>query len=95
MTFSSVLRKGALFRTTGSTDMNLTSSRSHAIFTLILRQKKIIINEDSSQPNVIKNFVSKFNFVDLAGSERVIKKDITHEVFFYMYMYIFIYICCS
>lgn len=60
----SVLRRGALYRTTGSTDMNLTSSRSHAIFTIILRQ---------SNPSDSNTIVSKLHFVDLAGSERLKK----------------------
>ncbi|KNC96556.1 uncharacterized protein SPPG_08143 [Spizellomyces punctatus DAOM BR117] len=36
----SVLEKGSLCRTTGSTDMNASSSRSHAIFSVILKQQK-------------------------------------------------------
>ncbi|KAK8400868.1 hypothetical protein O3P69_002554 [Scylla paramamosain] len=35
------LRAGALSRTTGSTNMNTQSSRSHAIFTLLVRQQRI------------------------------------------------------
>ncbi|KAI8808348.1 P-loop containing nucleoside triphosphate hydrolase protein, partial [Cladochytrium replicatum] len=34
------LQKGTLCRTTASTEMNTTSSRSHAIFSVILRQQK-------------------------------------------------------
>ncbi|KAI8826977.1 P-loop containing nucleoside triphosphate hydrolase protein, partial [Fimicolochytrium jonesii] len=52
------LAKGSLCRSTGSTDMNASSSRSHAIFSVILRQQR-------------KSLVSKFHFVDLAGSERL------------------------
>lgn len=59
----SVLHKGSLCRTTKSTDMNLVSSRSHAVLTLLLRQRP-----DSSSE---KCYVSKIHFVDLAGSERV------------------------
>ena len=55
-----LLHQGALGRTTKSTAMNLQSSRSHAIFTLTLRQTR-----ESTQ------LVSKLNFVDLAGSERM------------------------
>lgn len=33
------LTKGSLCRTTGSTDMNSVSSRSHAIFSVVLKQK--------------------------------------------------------
>ena len=36
------LRQGALSRTTASTQMNAQSSRSHAIFTLHIEQKKIV-----------------------------------------------------
>jgi hypothetical protein len=35
----SFLRTGSLSRSTGSTNMNQLSSRSHAIFTLILDQR--------------------------------------------------------
>ncbi|OAD00181.1 hypothetical protein MUCCIDRAFT_119794, partial [Mucor lusitanicus CBS 277.49] len=57
------LTKGSLCRTTGSTDMNSVSSRSHAIFSVILKQKK--------QDQADNTIVSKFHFVDLAGSERL------------------------
>ncbi|PKC03967.1 kinesin-domain-containing protein, partial [Rhizophagus irregularis] len=52
------LQKGSLYRTVASTDMNMVSSRSHAIFSVILKQTGIEIT-------------SKFHFVDLAGSERL------------------------
>ena len=55
-----ILHQGALGRTTKSTAMNHQSSRSHAIFTLTLRQTR-----NSTQ------LVSKLHFVDLAGSERL------------------------
>ncbi|KAG0166889.1 Kinesin-like protein kif21b [Apophysomyces sp. BC1034] len=69
------LTKGALCRTTGSTEMNASSSRSHAIFTVVLKQQ--IMDEGGSNSNegsvgaYTKRFVSKFHFVDLAGSERL------------------------
>ena len=68
-----VLEKGTLCRTTASTDMNATSSRSHAIFTVNLRQSftQLIHGEDGTENNVKSNLVSKFHFVDLAGSERL------------------------
>ncbi|KAG0760116.1 hypothetical protein G6F57_011171 [Rhizopus arrhizus] len=56
----SFLRKGSIARTTASTDMNHNSSRSHAIFSVVLRQ----FHQN-------KKLVSKFHFVDLAGSERL------------------------
>ncbi|CAO3642767.1 unnamed protein product [Cunninghamella blakesleeana] len=58
------LAKGSLCRTTGSTEMNTVSSRSHAIFSVILKQKR----PDSEDA---QNLTSKFHFVDLAGSERL------------------------
>ncbi|KAJ3004829.1 UNVERIFIED_CONTAM: Kinesin-like protein kif21b, partial [Siphonaria sp. JEL0065] len=36
----SCLQRGSLCRSTGSTDMNAASSRSHAIFSIVLRQKE-------------------------------------------------------
>lgn len=64
------LKKGSLCRTTASTDMNASSSRSHAIFSIILRQT---VPEDPTNPSLSQsmNLSSKLNFVDLAGSERV------------------------
>eukprot|EP00941_MAST-03F_sp_MAST-3F-sp1_P001539 g1539.t1 len=53
------LENGLFFRTTASTQMNDTSSRSHAIFTLTLDQD---LGSEMRR--------SKFHFVDLAGSER-------------------------
>eukprot|EP00299_Pterocystis_sp_00344_P014375 c7112_g1_i2.p1 GENE.c7112_g1_i2~~c7112_g1_i2.p1 ORF type:complete len:869 (+),score=279.07 c7112_g1_i2:57-2663(+) len=58
-----VLETGEKLRTTASTRMNDTSSRSHCVFTLHLQQQKI----DGSK------LVSKLHFVDLAGSEAVKK----------------------
>lgn len=72
-----MLRKGVHHRATGSTDVNATSSRSHAIFSVLLKQQ--IANQESSatdsQPST-KRLASKFHFVDLAGSERVRRMDI-------------------
>ncbi|KAL9543052.1 hypothetical protein MBANPS3_008295 [Mucor bainieri] len=75
------LTKGSLCRTTGSTDMNSVSSRSHAIFSVILKQKVPASAEDdeehpagdsnSHQEQADNTIVSKFHFVDLAGSERL------------------------
>ena len=62
-----VLHEGANNRTTAATLMNLTSSRSHAVFTIHLTQK----TRAQEQINLVT--MSKFTFVDLAGSERMKK----------------------
>ena len=59
-----LLKKGSLSRATASTDMNISSSRSHAIFSLLLRHKI----QGSEEAKLV---TSKLNFVDLAGSERM------------------------
>mmetsp|Transcript_23626 Transcript_23626/g.37696 ORF Transcript_23626/g.37696 Transcript_23626/m.37696 type:complete len:1511 (+) Transcript_23626:207-4739(+) len=41
----SALERGALCRTTGSTEMNVHSSRSHAIFTIIIEQHLPIVDQ--------------------------------------------------
>ncbi|XP_063693337.1 kinesin-like protein KIF3A isoform X2 [Bolinopsis microptera] len=59
-----IMRYGMAVRTTGATQMNEQSSRSHAILT-------IHINKQS--PKSVRNIEvtsAKFHFVDLAGSER-------------------------
>eukprot|EP00429_Kryptoperidinium_foliaceum_P006567 CAMPEP_0176013204 /NCGR_PEP_ID=MMETSP0120_2-20121206/6187_1 /TAXON_ID=160619 /ORGANISM="Kryptoperidinium foliaceum, Strain CCMP 1326" /LENGTH=1628 /DNA_ID=CAMNT_0017346107 /DNA_START=393 /DNA_END=5279 /DNA_ORIENTATION=- len=62
-----VLHEGTNNRTTAATLMNLTSSRSHAVFTIYLTQK----TRGSDQVDLVST--SKFTFVDLAGSERMKK----------------------
>merc|ERR1712227_150590 len=73
-----LLEEGALSRTTASTNMNATSSRSHAIFTVHLKHHRMvkIDQEDGdtgeeTQGEEFETLTSKFNFVDLAGSERL------------------------
>ncbi|XP_034745087.1 kinesin family member 4 [Etheostoma cragini] len=56
------LEIGNSARTVGSTAMNAASSRSHAIFTITLEQRR---GKDK-----IDSVVSKLHLVDLAGSER-------------------------
>uniref|UniRef100_A0A673BAG2 Chromosome-associated kinesin KIF4-like n=1 Tax=Sphaeramia orbicularis TaxID=375764 RepID=A0A673BAG2_9TELE len=56
------LELGNSARTVGSTAMNAASSRSHAIFTITLEQRRGADRVDS--------VVSKLHLVDLAGSER-------------------------
>jgi hypothetical protein len=62
-----VLHEGTLNRTTAATLMNLTSSRSHAVFTVTLQQ--VLRNSN----NMDVTTTSRFTFVDLAGSERMKK----------------------
>ncbi|XP_072833667.2 kinesin-like protein KIF1B isoform X12 [Pogona vitticeps] len=52
-------------RTVAATNMNETSSRSHAVFTIVFTQKKHDAETDLSTEKV-----SKISLVDLAGSER-------------------------
>ncbi|CAN1825918.1 Kinesin-like protein KIN-4C [Linum perenne] len=66
------LSKGSLARATGSTNMNNQSSRSHAIFTISMEQKKITlcsngVNNDDMCDDILR---AKLHLVDLAGSER-------------------------
>jgi kinesin family protein 4/21/27 len=63
-----VLHEGTKNRTTAATLMNLTSSRSHAVFTVTLTQTASLPNSD-----VEVTTTSRFTFVDLAGSERLKK----------------------
>ena len=57
-----LLQTGNYIRHSSSTSMNLASSRSHAIFSIIIEGK-------NNSTDVIT--VSKINLVDLAGSERL------------------------
>ncbi|XP_069039769.1 kinesin-like protein KIF1B isoform X4 [Lepisosteus oculatus] len=52
-------------RTVAATNMNETSSRSHAVFTIVFTQRKL-----DSETNLSTEKVSKISLVDLAGSER-------------------------
>nr|XP_046189964.1 kinesin-like protein KIF21B isoform X4 [Oncorhynchus gorbuscha] len=77
------LKLGALCRTTASTQMNVQSSRSHAIFTIHLCQVRVCAsdNDNNETDNKVANgnsemeeyetLTAKFHFVDLAGSERL------------------------
>ncbi|XP_062936319.1 kinesin-like protein KIF27 isoform X7 [Cynocephalus volans] len=78
----SLLEMGNAARHTGTTQMNEHSSRSHAIFTISIRQvkKNMEAAEDGSWYSHC-HIVSKFHFVDLAGSERVTKTGNTGERF--------------
>ena len=78
-----LLAQGTQFRATASTNMNARSSRSHAIFTITLEQRKQVALMDDSQKNsdddeegapeedTVDDFLTaKMHLVDLAGSER-------------------------
>lgn len=66
------LQQGALARTTASTNMNEQSSRSHALFTILIRRQRVMSSEESGNPDGdLETLTSKFHFVDLAGSERL------------------------
>ncbi|XP_023846931.1 kinesin-like protein KIF1B isoform X8 [Salvelinus sp. IW2-2015] len=52
-------------RTVAATNMNETSSRSHAVFTIVFTQRKY-----DSETDLSTEKVSKISLVDLAGSER-------------------------
>uniref|UniRef100_A0A8C1W059 Kinesin family member 21A n=1 Tax=Cyprinus carpio TaxID=7962 RepID=A0A8C1W059_CYPCA len=75
------LKLGALSRTTASTQMNVQSSRSHAIFTIHICQVRVCAPQDGETDNRLANssseveefetLTAKFHFVDLAGSERL------------------------
>lgn len=54
-----------MYRTVAATNMNETSSRSHAVFTIFFTQHKV---DETTQLSTEK--VSKISLVDLAGSER-------------------------
>ncbi|XP_055333423.1 kinesin-like protein KIF21A isoform X2 [Paramacrobiotus metropolitanus] len=65
------LKQGALARTTGATNMNAQSSRSHAIFTIHIKQSiQQLPDENDPSPQFLTTS-AKFHFVDLAGSERL------------------------
>lgn len=60
-----VIKKGQENRRVAATNMNLESSRSHAVFTALIR------TEVTHKNNKKVTRKSRFHVVDLAGSERV------------------------
>jgi hypothetical protein len=65
----SLLEKGINNRHVGETKMNIESSRSHSIFTVL------ITASSRSKEGVVSIRSSKLHFVDLAGSERQSKTE--------------------
>ena len=75
----SLMQRGALSRATASTKMNDMSSRSHAVFLIIVEQMSALDLEgeegrqgrggEADPPKAVR--VGKLNLVDLAGCERV------------------------
>uniref|UniRef100_A0A8C1FUV3 plus-end-directed kinesin ATPase n=1 Tax=Cyprinus carpio carpio TaxID=630221 RepID=A0A8C1FUV3_CYPCA len=60
-----LMDSGNKARTVAATNMNETSSRSHAVFNIIFTQKRCDSDTDNTSEKV-----SKISLVDLAGSER-------------------------
>ncbi|QIW94991.1 hypothetical protein AMS68_000509 [Peltaster fructicola] len=69
-----LMKIGDLNRTTAATKMNDTSSRSHAVFTLTLKQ----IQHDLSSDSTIER-LARMRLVDLAGSERAGRTEATGQ----------------
>lgn len=75
-----LLHQGALARTTASTQMNVQSSRSHALFTVLIKRQRVMSAEECGLPEGdLETLTSKFHFVDLAGSERLKRTGATGE----------------
>ncbi|CAF1475411.1 unnamed protein product [Adineta steineri] len=70
-----VMTIGNANRSTGATNMNEHSSRSHAIFMITVESSEMGADEKAH------NRVGKLNLVDLAGSERQVKTGSTGERF--------------
>ena len=68
------MRTGDASRTTASTKMNDTSSRSHAVFTIMLKQ----IHHDLATDQTTER-LARIRLVDLAGSERAKSTKATGE----------------
>ncbi|KAK0061238.1 kinesin-like protein unc-104 isoform X10, partial [Biomphalaria pfeifferi] len=62
---NNLIDEGNKARTVAATNMNETSSRSHAVFTIIFSQRRY-----DPDTKIVGEKVSKISLVDLAGSER-------------------------
>ncbi|CAK5073981.1 unnamed protein product [Meloidogyne enterolobii] len=65
-----LLRRGAEKRRTATTLMNITSSRSHSVFTISIREPGLVDGEELLRQG-------KLNLVDLAGSENIARSGAT------------------
>ncbi|CAN0558459.1 unnamed protein product [Ectocarpus sp. 12 AP-2014] len=72
MEIDHVMQAGKKNRSVGSTMMNLTSSRSHSIFCIVVE-----CSQSDDRGDHIR--VGKLNLVDLAGSERQSKTGATGD----------------
>ncbi|EGV64704.1 hypothetical protein PSN45_005044 [Yamadazyma tenuis] len=73
--FCNLLNIGNRNRVTATTAMNSSSSRSHAILNLVLRQTRFD-GEDAEIGSAENEVVSNIKLVDLAGSERLTKTQV-------------------
>ncbi|KAK3116250.1 hypothetical protein LTR53_003621, partial [Teratosphaeriaceae sp. CCFEE 6253] len=67
-----LMDEGNKARTVAATNMNETSSRSHAVFTITLTQRR-----HDAETNLDTEKVAKISLVDLAGSERAMSTGAT------------------
>jgi len=67
---ATLMTEGNKSRTVAATNMNSESSRSHAVFTIVMTQTVTDISSGVSGEKV-----SRISLVDLAGSERAVKVD--------------------
>ncbi|XP_030059293.1 kinesin-like protein KIF7 [Microcaecilia unicolor] len=82
----SLLEMGNTAKHTAATQINMQSSRSHTVFTVIMEQRRGAgrISRPTLKDQVLvlgsgQVLTSKFHFVDLAGSERILKTGNTGE----------------
>ena len=71
-----LIRAGNELRSSCATNMNSESSRSHAIFQIVLTQVEALGAKVRGK-EVSNHRVSKINLVDLAGSERIARTNVT------------------
>ncbi|ORC86264.1 kinesin-like protein, partial [Trypanosoma theileri] len=75
-----LIEAGNRVRHTAATKMNDRSSRSHAIFMLMLREERSMVTA-TGQTITTAGKNSRMNLVDLAGSERVAQSEVVGQQF--------------